>query len=394
MVFAQTGGADSGLRLWHLFVVLLVSWGFIFAAAFYFRSQIALILRRHRWMILLLVPIGGLAGGLAGCALEGTEPVKELTGPMIADHRSAFIFAAALAFFAGGIVIVTAIEGFTAASTINDMAAELEAAKTTAEEAKRREQFASKVNKMFLGVVAQKAERFLSQGAALREMIPNAPHFIPAIHRAHEPSHQCVELLSATWALLEHHLNEHKHSNFRLRIALFYVDRNILKVELSTDGAIPNAVKGPERKGCASHFTINPNRGKSLVVQAAFSQEILIEPDTSVGVANFRTDYRPLHDQHHSKIGSIVAMPLGLKAAQSEPCMRVLCIDTSAQNGFLPQHRDDLEYIRDNLEQRLLIELIQRDAFSEPKPKPKRRGRSGGSTGAGRSGRSEDRGPA
>jgi len=359
---------DAGLQigLGVLSLVVAVITGGIFT--WRYRDAIGALLRKRPVLHYLIVLAGLIAGGIAGFLLEGVNPSRFVRGSATSEELRIYAWLWLLAIVCVAVAFATAAESLTVASEITGLEEKLGIAERRADKAEREAAFAGAVNRMFLTVVGKKTERFLECGDELRDMTPTTPGFVTKIHQAHGPYQQCIELLAATWSIFELHLTElvGHTTPFKLRIALFRVDHDMLEVELSTDGRRAGIVKGPARHSCKPHYCIGEPRGQSLAVQTAFSQEIVIESDATLHVDQLRTSYRPHDDSHHRRIHSIMGIPLGLPRQIGEPCQRVLCVDTDIGGGFRHDDISRFENIRDNLEQRLLIEIIQRAAFQQP----------------------------
>lgn len=367
MIVAQTAPqCVSGGSLTLPFGLFIVAIAATCYAAWRYRDWIGSAVRKSRLFGFIIIVIGFLATGAAGVFSEGANPKGLLSGAATIDELEIYWLLVGLAYIGFLAAAITWAETTTSADEIESLNLQLADAKLREQNAEREAEFSNAINRLFLAVVGKKTDRFLSCSDELRDMPTGAPHFVKRIHSAHLPFQQCIDLLAAAWSVCHLHLTEQNHRSIELRLALFAIKDDYLAVELSTNGKRTGVVQGAERHSCRDHYCVGSLRGNSLAVQTAFSQEILIEPDTTRTVGELKTHYRHYDDSHHRRIHSIVGIPLGLPNKPGQPCRMVVCVDTNIVDGFTADHMARLEQIRDNLEQRLLIEMIQTAAFREP----------------------------
>ena len=357
---------DAKFGLSVILIVLALACTAIAIFTWHSRDVFGDVLRRNPVLKFGVFVLAVICGAAAAVLLEGANPAALIGGKATPEEFRVYMCLAVIGIGAFSMAVISWSESMSAADKVSRLESDVQDAESRAESAERELLFANAVNRLYLSVVAKKTHRFLESDGQLQGMQPNGSQFIRRMHQAHSPVQQCLEIIGATWSVLELHLREQQHKSFSLRVALFCVRGDHLVVELSTDGKRQSVVKGPGRHGCKEAFQLANPVGQSLAAEVAFSQEVIIEPDATVANDLLRTSYRPRDDTHHRRIQSIVGMPLGLPDQPGIPCRRVLCIDTDIKNGFQLEHIDRLEQIRDNLEQRLLIELVQRSAYNEP----------------------------
>ncbi len=238
-------------------------------------------------------------------------------------------------------------------------------AETRANAHLRTVEYAKKVNELFLAAVTAKATRVAGNRSRLVDPELQDSDYLQSFYRALKPEDQIEILVACAERLVDIYLSKERGANIQLRIAVFRPHGRKLVLDLGRGDVIKKHFpKGPNRKHVKSYFSLEePRNERCLAVAAAYDGELHVIEDTHEADLDSRSPFKFLRDGQKERIGSMVAMPIGEPESAEFPYRRVVCFDSPRRHVFRRQDKPLLQFVMDNLDERLAYELMMQDSF-------------------------------
>ncbi|HEX3999724.1 MAG TPA: hypothetical protein VHX65_14325 [Pirellulales bacterium] len=220
------------------------------------------------------------------------------------------------------------------------------------------------VGHCFLSVIGIK-KTFVHDASKNLPPAQDAQRRLKNYREAAKPERQVVALIQVPYEVYWRLLTD-RNPRASLRVAYFARSGPFLVLRHCWNGVDSKCVRQgvKEKKLSRDRFFELTNETRSLAVAAAKTGDIQIVPSAKAAHADLQHSFKYFQPTQANRIESIVAIPLGVSGDNGYH-EHVVCIDTDFAGFFDQDQRKQLEFVKSNLEQRLLCELAMASLLND-----------------------------